>query len=377
MARTDGLGVRGVCTRNLSHATAVSSRRPSWGPITTQFAKCLVLRLGPGKLRHHDSVLERTVAKITGIDLFCGAGGSSAGAFEAGVAMIGAIDMCPIATATYAANFTHAFVKTNRLQDVDVTLFRREVGTVDIVLASPECTNHTCAKGARPINEGSRETAMLPLAYIELFRPRWVVFENVIHIRPWIGYQELKDALTALGYRIAEQVLDAADFGVAQNRRRLFLVGDAKREPRTVAEKRRGRRRTVKSILDASGTWPVSPLRSPSRAEPTLERASRGIQAVGKLTPFLLVYYGSDGSGGWQHLDRPLRTITTVDRFALVEPSIKGHTIRMLQVPELKKAMGFPPEYELAESTRRERVKLLGNGVCPPVMEAVVRALTA
>ena len=31
--------------------------------------------------------------------------------------------------------------------------------------------------------------------------------------------------------------------------------------------------------------------------------------------PFLIVYYGSDGAGGWQALDRPLRTLTTLDRF--------------------------------------------------------------
>ena len=55
---------------------------------------------------------------------------------------------------------------------------------------------------------------------------------------------------------------------------------------------------------------------------------------------FLLVYYGSDGSGGWQRLDRPLRTITTVDRFALVEHGEGGPTIRMLQVPELKRPWG-------------------------------------
>jgi DNA (cytosine-5)-methyltransferase 1 len=45
-------------------------------------------------------------------------------------------------------------------------------------------------------------------------------------------------------------------------------------------------------------------------------------------------------------------------------------------VPELKRAMGFDETFELPHGTRRERIQLLGNGVCPPVMEAVVRALT-
>jgi C-5 cytosine-specific DNA methylase len=49
--------------------------------------------------------------------------------------------------------------------------------------------------------------------------------------------------------------------------------------------------------------------------------------------------------------------------------------MRMLQVPELKRAMGFQAGYELNCGTRRDRIKFLGNAVCPPVMEAVVRSI--
>jgi DNA (cytosine-5)-methyltransferase 1 len=41
-------------------------------------------------------------------------------------------------------------------------------------------------------------------------------------------------------------------------------------------------------------------------------------------------------------------------------------------VDELQQAMGFPGSYRFARGTRRDRIKLLGNGVCPPVMSAVV-----
>ena len=47
--------------------------------------------------------------------------------------------------------------------------------------------------------------------------------------------------------------------------------------------------------------------------------------------------------------------------------------LRMLQVPELKRAMGFGGK--LDHGCRRDRVKLLGNGVCPPVMTAVIKSL--
>ena len=49
--------------------------------------------------------------------------------------------------------------------------------------------------------------------------------------------------------------------------------------------------------------------------------------------------------------------------------------LRMLQVPELMRAMGFDDGYTLPHGSRRDRIKLLGNGVCPPVMEAIVRTI--
>ena len=97
---------------------------------------------------------------------------------------------------------------------------------------------------------------------------------------------------------------------------------------------------------------------------------------VGPRKPFLIVYYGSDGAGGWQGLHAPLRTITTLDRFAFVRRVAGKHMIRMLQVPELKQAMGFPRSYRFRHGVRRNKIALLGNGVCPPVMKAIVKSLT-
>lgn len=311
---------------------------------------------------------------IRGLDIFSGSGGSSAGARAAGVRMVGAVDMDPIATASYRDNFPDAHVVTSRLEDLVVSDLLDRVGKVDILLASPECTNHTCAKGSAPRSEASRATAMSAVVYARAFEPRWLVLENVVHMRPWSRYGELKRELEALGYRLAEQVLDASELGVPQSRRRLFIVGDREREPRLVGGAALPRP-PASSILDPEGTWPTTALARPGRAHGTLARAERAFASVGRATPFLIVYYGTDGGGGWQTLDRPLRTITTVDRFALVTPGADGHQMRMLQVPELRRAMGLAADYRLDRGTRRDRVRLLGNGVCPPVMEAVVRAL--
>lgn len=335
--------------------------------------------MGLAKAMEPGNVVARPIAPggalPRALDIFAGAGGGSVGARLAGVQVAGAIDMCPLATETYQVNFPGAHVLTGRVERVDLDKLRRRIGEIDLLLASPECTSHTCAKGARPRDESSRATAMHAIRYARKFRPRWLVLENVVHMRPWSRYRELCGALKDIGYNLAEQVLDASDFGVAQSRRRLFIVGDRKKEPGVVSHRRPGRRRSAKSILDTSGTWETSKLFTRKRAAGTLERARRGFKALGKDASFLLVYYGSDGSGGWQPLERPLRTITTIDRFALVEPHENGPVMRMLQVPELQRAMGFDESFALPVGSRRDRIRLLGNGVCPPVMQEVITAL--
>ena len=309
--------------------------------------------------------------------MFCGAGGGSAGARAAGVEIAAGIDICPTAATTFAANFPEARVFASRLEDVRLGSLKRETGKIDLLLASPECTDHTCAKGGAPRNEASRATAMLVVEYARALRPRWFVLENVVHMRPWSRYGELKRALADLGYGLAEHVLDAADFGVAQRRRRLFLTGDRLRRPAPIAPRRDGRRKTAKSILDPASAWKTSPLFATRRAPATLERARRGFRELGEEASFLLVYYGNDGAGGWQPLNRPLRTVTTLDRFALVRHDGHEPRMRMLQVPELKRAMGCNEDFRLPVGTRRDRIRLLGNGVCPPVMESAVRSLTS
>lgn len=312
---------------------------------------------------------------MRGLDIFCGAGLSSVGARAAGASMIGAVDLCPLATATYAENFPAAKVVNRRLEQISPRALREQIGDIDFLLASPECTNHTCAKGGAPRSEASRATALQVIRFAKTFQPRWIVMENVVHMRPWTRYPEILRKLKDLDYKVSEQVLDASHFGVPQKRRRLFVICDRERVPPTIATTPDGRTPQVRDILDPEGSWDTTRLFKKGRAKDTKARARRAMAALGEDNPFLIVYYGTDGCGGWQPIDRPLRTITTVDRFALVVPGKAGHMMRMLQVPELKRAMGLPDDYAMPAGSRRDKIRLLGNGVCPPVMEAVVAGL--
>jgi len=307
------------------------------------------------------------------LDLYCGGGGSSWGARMAGAEIVCGVDFWPLATQVYADNFPGAKAVTARLEATTGPGILGDIGPVDLLLASPECTSHTCARGNRARLEESRETALHVLNFVRAFRPRWIVIENVIHMRSWARYKEFISALRE-HFNLREFVLDAALFGVPQSRKRLFIVGDRVREvPDIAGTSQAGAAATV---IDQKNGWRTSPLFSPKRAAPTLARAMRAVDALGEGVPFLIVYYGTDGAGGWQPLDRPLRTLTTLDRFGLVEWESGAPVMRMLQVPELTRAMGFGDEYRLLHGTRRDRIKLLGNAVCPPVVQAIIERLT-
>lgn len=279
-----------------------------------------------------------------------------------------------MAGATYKDNFSGSNVLVDRIENISPkNVLNGE--KIDLLLGSPECTNHSPAKGASPRCEESRRTAFSMVNWAEELKPRWIVMENVPHMRSWARYQELISGLKGLGYNIREQVLNAADFGVPQSRRRLFVTCDLYAEPDEVIAKKQTTSNDVASILDPRGTWKTTPLFSSKRAERTLERARDAIANLGEDASFILVYYGSDGGGGWQTLDMPLRTVTTLDRFALVENINGEHRMRMLQPSELARAMGLPADHLFNHGTRRDKVKLCGNGVCAPVMKAVVETL--
>lgn len=312
--------------------------------------------------------------RLRAMDLFCGAGGSTCGAKAAGVQVVGAVDAWDLACITYSENHPGTRVYHSTCEQLDPKLVQGEVGPIDILLASPECTNHTCAKGAAERCEASKNTAFQVVRFARRLQPRWIVIENVIQMRTWDRYEELIEDLEGEGYHCVPHVLNAVDFGVPQSRRRLFVVCQRESDPPPIVLPET-RKRTAREIVDTNGTYRFSPLRTARRAAGTIERAERAIAEIGDRHPFLIVYYGSDGAGGWQRLGAPLRTITTLDRFAYVRPRNGAHEMRMLQVPELQRAMGFPDDYLLPLGTRRDRIKLLGNAVCPPVMKYVLQTL--
>ncbi len=314
------------------------------------------------------------------IDLFCGIGGNSWGAQQAGVEIVAGFDKWDLAGKVYKDNFPNTRFYSqdlSQLKRADLRQIREEIGPVDLILASPECTSHSVARGGKPKDEESLRLSWSVWRFAAVFRPRWIVIENVTAMKSWSRYANFMSVLRERGdYHCLEQSLTASAFSVPQRRKRLYILCDREQPPQpvTVTVEQEA---PARQVLNQNGQYAFSRLDKPGRAAKTLARAERAFNAIGRDTPFLMVYYGTDAAGGWQLLDAPLRTVTTLDRFALVRPDRNGgHEMRMLQPPELQTAMGFPPGFKLEHGVRRDKIHLLGNAVCPPVMEAIVRSLT-
>ena len=311
------------------------------------------------------------------VDLFCGCGLGARGAVKAGAIPILAIDAWDVAAKTYKSNFPSTEVICSPIESLEPERFARKYSP-DVLLASPECTSHSIARGAKPDCERSKETAISIIPWIEAMHPRWLIVENVNRMRKWNRHDELISTIESYGYKVNDLFLNAADFGTPQSRKRMFLVCDKEGSVITKEDLlmfHSKRMKSAASIIDRSAKYKSSPLYKIGRAQATLDRAERAMNALGRRKNFVIVYYGSDYAGGWQSIDAPLRTITTLDRFGLV--TWKGDTpyLRMLQPSELLKAMGAGDLHILPEGSRRDKVKLCGNGVCSPVMESIFRKI--
>lgn len=169
-------------------------------------------------------------------DLFCGAGGTSTGAEQSGAAkVVFAVNHWQTAVDTHQRNFPDAMHINSRLDQVRPG----ECPDINLLFASPECTHHSRARGGKPTSDQQRAGAWDIMPWIEHHRPSFVVIENVTEWLDWgpVGrdgrplkkgkgqfFSAWVNAVQAAGYKVDHAKLNAADFGAATSRERLFVI---------------------------------------------------------------------------------------------------------------------------------------------------------
>lgn len=200
------------------------------------------------------------IERPVGIDLFAGAGGLSLGFEQAGFDIAAAVEIDPIHCATHEYNFPRCAVICASVVDLTGKEIRRKAKLgnrdIDCVFGGAPCQGFSMI-GKRVLDDPRNQLVFHYVRLVRELKPKYCVFENVKGLTVGKHKQflaELIEALGEAGYQILlpYRVLNAADYGVPQDRRRLFLIGARKGQqlpsyPETVGKV---------TVLDAIGDLP-------------------------------------------------------------------------------------------------------------------------
>lgn len=164
-----------------------------------------------------------TPARFTVIDLFSGAGGFTQGLVDSGrFTSIFANDFDKDAADTYNYNFgDHC-----RYGDINAILSdpKFTMPKADVVIGGPPCQGFSLLNKKRA-GDPRKELWRAYMEVVRLAEPSIFVMENVPELLKSQEFVEIQAIAATMGYRIIERVLNAADFGVAQRRKRAIIVG--------------------------------------------------------------------------------------------------------------------------------------------------------
>lgn len=255
------------------------------------------------------------------IDLFAGAGGGTQGAVEAlrslGMdARITAINHWQTAIDSHKAN--HPEIK-HLCKEIDSLSPKKVIpgGQIDFMIAAPECTHHSNARGGAPKNDQSRASAWEVVKWAEELHARRILIENVPEFKTWgpldksgKAIQKLKGktflafigALESLGYRVQHRVICCADYGDPTTRRRLFIMASLDGEP-TWPKPTHGKQnmfealqpyRTARDVIDLDNLGKSIFARKRPLVKSTIKRIRAGIEKFREDQQFIIRMNGTE-----------------------------------------------------------------------------------
>lgn len=333
---------------------------------------------------------------LTALDLFAGAGGSTAGLKQAGYRVVGAVELDSTASETYAANHSEVRLLNEDIRRVEPTSLREalglEKGSLTLLNACPPCQGFsTLGNGDMADERNDLVTTVLP--FIEELRPRAFVVENVPGLRRDQRLADLLDNARALGYETSQYVVNAVDFGVPQSRRRLIAMGvqrPATEFPEHLAELLpRSFRREPESLRDVlaragkiEGTR--DPVHRARRSTPAVLERIRSIPRNGGRFDIpeehqLDCHKSLDGRSataayGRLRLDEPAPTLTTRCTTPACGRFVHPTEHRGISLREAALIQTFPPGYHFSGTYQAIEAQI-GNAVPARLAEALGRAV--
>ncbi len=166
-----------------------------------------------------------TKKKLKILSLFAGAGGMDLGFKNAGFDIVWANDFDPDSVKTYRRNFGDHIV----LGDIEKIRTNNMPENPDVVIGGFPCQGFSIANLGRSVDDSRNKLYKQMLRVIRVKKPKFFVAENVagiLTLGKGIVMQKIIKDFKSIGYKVDYKLLNAADYGVPQARRRVFIIGN-------------------------------------------------------------------------------------------------------------------------------------------------------
>lgn len=181
--------------------------------------------------RRGEHQTRKKAAPPRALDLFSGCGGLTLGLKRAGFRVVGAIEIDALAAETYRGNHGDVALWCDDIRNLSASAILRSLGLrrgdLDLLAGCPPCQGFSRMKtlnGRHRMRDPRNDLVLDFLRFVRVLRPKAVMLENVPGLARNRRARVLAQALRSMGYNVTHDVLDAADYGVPQRRRRFILL---------------------------------------------------------------------------------------------------------------------------------------------------------
>ena len=223
------------------------------------------------------------------LDLFAGIGGFRLGMESAGHECVGFCEIDKFARTSYKAiHDTRGEIELHDITAVSDESIRR-IGRVDIICGGFPCQAFSIA-GARRGFKDTRGTLFFEIArFASILRPRYLFLENVKGLLNHDGgatFETIISTLDELGYNVEWQVLNSKNFGVPQNRERVFIIGHLRGErTRRIFPLSSTGRQVDKHQEQSTNTLTTRYPNSQGVGSYIIESKSQRVRSIGNINP--------------------------------------------------------------------------------------------
>jgi DNA (cytosine-5)-methyltransferase 1 len=321
------------------------------------------------------------------IDLFAGIGGFRKGMELAGHTCVG---FCEIDKHAHNA-YKIVHDTKGEWEAYDITTVTNEsirgIGSVDVITAGFPCQSFSVAGKRGGFNDTRGTLFFEIMRFADILRPRYLFLENVVGLLNHEGgatFETILRTMDEVGYDCEWDVLNSKDYGVPQNRERVFIVchlrGSSTRKVFPLGEQdgETTRELMMVGLIDMKGNESIRRVYNSEGIAPTLTTMGGGHREPKVLVSAFLTPDREEKQQNGRRMkepDEPMFTLTAQDRHGLYD----GYRIRKLTPLECMRLQGFPDEWHFklkeANISDSQLYKIAGNSVTINVIYEIAKRL--